>query len=232
MGALALLVAALWFWLYLRPMQNNIYNLQNNIAERQARISQAEMLAMVRSNNHANLVYQLEVRGAEWEVASADLPQTFRDTDVLRHIQRNIYPHATSVDIRFNESERRPYDELYSTIIDLEFETSYWQFLSILYHLTEEEALGNRIVTYRINVTPMPADDFLENVIGVAEYIPEHIRAQFVADFHAYHAGADVQFDGLYNLRIDMQVEYLSLEPGLLSESDMRMIWEDMEVEE
>lgn len=228
MVALAILLGALWFWLYLRPSLARMADLEVRIEERYNNLNTQRDEAQARRDRFAELSAQLAVRTVEWNEASADLPQTFRDTDVLRHVQQRIYPHANVIELEFYASERRPGDELYSTRVNLVFETSYWQLLSILYHLVEEEALGNRIVVYEIDIFPMEAADFLENVIGIAEYFPDHIREQFVPLFQAYLAGADVEFPGLYMLQVDMYVEYLSLEPGILSTANMEAMVEEV----
>lgn len=222
---LSILLGSLWFWLYLRPANQRAEELRTTIAARIERLQDEEDQAMQRRVVYADLTAELEIRMAEWEVASVDLPESFVDTEVLRHVQENFYRHTPAVSLGFNHSHRRPGDELYSTVVSLAFNTSYWQLRAILYHLLEEDALGNRVISYSIGIAPMLPEDFLDSVIGVAEYIPEHIREEFVADFHAYHAGAeDVQFDGLYMLSVSMDVEYLSLTPGMLPEVQIRTI--------
>jgi hypothetical protein len=230
-GGIAVLAAALWFWLYLRPSNARVYELRNDIAARRIRLDTTRRDAENRVERYAIMNARFEELSRQWEIAAADLPDYFDDLEVLRHLQRVIYPHTETIQLNFGLSTRREADLLYSTIVNLEFTTSYWQFLTVLYQLIEEEALGNRVINYTIDVRPMTGDEesaFRTAVPGFAEYMPPHVFAQVQANVLGM---ADVLFRGLYMLRIEMQLEYLSLQPGMLSEGAMRALWAQLEAE-
>jgi hypothetical protein len=233
MGCLTVIVAGLWFWVYFRPSQNRVSELRIATEERYERLNREQMLAEFRRASRDILYEQLEYSRVEWEVIQADLPVTFSDTEVLRHIQRNIYRHTDNIQLEFGTSMQRPEDELYSTIVSLAFTTTYWEFLTILYRLVEGEegavdSLGNRIVTYDITSSEIyDMDEFITRIQGVAEFMPTHIFEQV----QQVVLGGAVDFTGLYMLQVTMEVEYLSLEPGLLSEPDIRGLWNQIHAE-
>jgi len=172
---------------------------------------------------------QYNVLSAQWEVKAANLPHIFDDTAALRHIQSVIYPHTEQVTLGFGLSQRREGDLLYSTVVNLNFKTSYWQFLSILYNLVEHENLGNRVVNYTLSIQPLEPEEFHDMVRGPGEeFIPEHILAEFAQDFFEYfvRGNTEVEILGLHTITANMQVEYLSITPGLIDEGAMRVIWD------
>jgi hypothetical protein len=222
MAGITLLVAAIWFWAYFRPSSNRVAQIRIDTEERENELNATMEAARVRRRIHEELTERHRVLSAEWREKAANLPQRFDDRAVLRHIQYVIYPHTEEIELSFDVSERREYDLLYSTVVTLEFETSYWQFLAILHNLIQGD-LGNRVVNYTLEVSPMEESDFVEmrtNVAGGrgAGYIPEHIRHVFVTN--------EIDPIGLHMLSVEMEVEYLSIEPGLLSEAEWRTIWE------
>jgi hypothetical protein len=244
MGGVTILVAALWFWLYLRPSNARVEDWRERTVERDARLDLTELEANARATNFARMTAHFADLNARWEQAAAALPFYFDDTAVLRHIQSVIYPHVVeteegdgTIDLTFGLSRQREGDLLYSTIVTLNFTTTYWQFLSILYNLVEREDdmnLGNRVVNYSLTVSELEMTEFRDRLDGLIylvgpeeDDIPEHIIMQFIHDFQAYFGGrgADVEMQGLYLLNVQMDVEYLSINPGLLSEDDMRALW-------
>jgi hypothetical protein len=125
-------------------------------------------------------------------------------------------------------------DLLYSTTVNLNFATSYWQFLSILYNLVQGD-LGNRVVNYTLQVVPLDEEEFNSMRIEIlggpaAGYIPtgfDLFGGRQVNILQALMQPAAVTDPiGLHTLGVQMQVEYLSLEPGMLSEATMRALWE------
>ncbi|MCL2576694.1 MAG: hypothetical protein FWE27_01400 [Defluviitaleaceae bacterium] len=228
MGSLAVLIGALWYWLYLRPHIAKMEDWQIRIDERTEQLATDERDAQNRRAIYAHMTSYYQELSVRWEIAAAALPDVFDDTKVLRHIQEVIYPHTEEIQLSFGLSEQREGDLLYSTIVNLEFETSYWQFLSILHNLVQGD-LGNRVVVYKLEVSPLEVPEFIsmrDEIAGgpAAGYLPEHIRPNFMR-------GAEINPIGLHTLDVTMQVEYLSIEPGLLSEIDLRAEWERLEVE-
>jgi hypothetical protein len=252
MGALSVLVAAIWFWAYLRPSQARAEQLRIDIINRETDLNTQRQEAEDRNATFARMTARYEELIVRWEDKSSALPDVFDDTEVLRHIQRVLYPHVRAgldeddeqtkrIELTFGFSEMREDDLLYSTVVDLKFETTYWQFLSILYNLVEQENLGNRVVNYRIGVELISIEEFTERIDGLVyltgtreDDIPMHIMEQFREDFSRAHAttgrggeeNAPPPMEGLYLLTVEMQVEYLSIRPGLTRESDLRIIWE------
>lgn len=227
---IAVLGTALYAWAYLRPARERIAELREDITEREARLENERLQAMIRANQYAGL-YELHTElSAQWEVEAAALPVIFDDTRVLRHVQSVIYPHTDSLTLAFGMSEEREGDELWSTTIYLEFETSYWQFLSILYNLVQGD-LGNRVVNYTFTVTPMDPDDFNERITPVVDDMPDYIRNQLGPQLYNffYLGNRDDGIVGLYMLEVQMEVEYLSQEAGLLPIEVLLEAWERMD---
>ncbi|MCL2224038.1 MAG: hypothetical protein FWB96_03610 [Defluviitaleaceae bacterium] len=220
--AVAVLIGALWFWLYFRPHTATMERLRAEIVAREAQIANDYREAQNRRSRYAHMTEFYAELSQRWEVAAAALPYIFDDTEVLRHIQDVIYPHTSAINMSFNTSTQREGDLLYATVVSLQFETSYWQFLSILYNLVQGD-LGNRVVVYTLDVSPLETAEFIsmrDTIAGgpAAGYIPPHIRPAFMP-------GAQINPIGLHTLSVRMQVEYLSIQPGLLSEADLRAQW-------
>jgi hypothetical protein len=240
MGAVSLLVAALWFFVYLRPSMNRAAAMRVLIEERDAELDNRQAQAEYRRREHNRLTEHFAALSARWAQAAAALPFYFDDTAVLRHIQSVIYPHTEQLELEFSMSELREGDQLYSTVVSLEFRTSYWQLLAILYNLVERDDdmnLGNRVVNYDLVVSPLTIGDFTDMLDGLIYFvdpeeddIPEHLIMQFIHDFQREHDSGrrgeeEPPMFGLYDIHVEMEVEYLSIRPGLLSERDMRVIW-------
>jgi DNA-directed RNA polymerase subunit F len=230
MGALTVLIAAIWFWAYFRPARNRMADLRTETAEREERLATEQREAEERERIARLLRADRAELTEEWDqVQREDLPSDFSPRDVLRHIEDVIYPHTRFIEVEFNASELREDDELYSTIVTIEFETTYWQLLTILHNLVQG-GLGNRVVTYEIDVFPMDESelrDILEHrEYGVlntaaAEFIPEDILTEIRAFLHR----TVEESPGLFRLFVEMDVEYLSMRPGLVSEDDLRASW-------
>jgi hypothetical protein len=229
---IAALMAAAWFWVYYQPATERIAQEEQKIEEKKEsqriELEQADQ----RTRRHANLSEDFRLIKEEWEVAAASLPDRFSDVEVLRDIQRVIYPHTGELSLSIGNSEQRAGDELWSTTVSLNFKTSYWQFLSILYDLVNAD-LGNRVVSYNLSVTPLDPSDFRSMVEGSADNMPEHIVEQFIEEYRAIflHGRTDVEIIGLHMLDVNMRVEYLSLEPGMLTLSNLRAMWAEEERE-
>ncbi|MCL1843195.1 MAG: hypothetical protein FWF79_05235 [Defluviitaleaceae bacterium] len=223
----AVLGGVVYFLVYFRPARDRIENMENRIATREAQITSDENAARAR-NAQYEIVSTEHVRLREqWEFEAADLPYVFSDTQVLRHIQDVIYPHTRAVQLGFDVSVERPGDELWSTIISLDFETSYWQFLSILYNIVQGY-LGNRVVSYSFSVEPLSPADFRYMVEPVVDDMPEHIVEQFRSDFQQFFifGNQNIEMMGMYMLSVSMEVEYLTLNPGILPPAAMQLIWD------
>jgi hypothetical protein len=211
------LAGVLYFWFYLQPARRRIEERRVSIVERTERLEREHLAAAGRRNVHRNLSNDHDVFRAAWIVEAAALPQRFNDVQVLRHIQEVVYPHTREIRLTLTEPEEREGDELWSTTVSLAFTTSYWQFLSILHNLVQGE-LGNRVVNYDFSVMPMEPTDFIEMVEAVLIYMPDYIVEQFRSDFvRVFVQGdQDVEFIGLYMLEVNMEIDYLSIEPGVL----------------
>jgi len=210
MGALAILVGALWYWLYFRPHVETMENWRNRIAAREERLDREFREAEARRVAYAEMDRQLEVLSVRWAEVLETLPEVFEDTVVLRHIEEVIYPHTDALSLSLGSSTLRSGDLLYSTTVSLSFTTSYWQFLTILHNLVQGE-LGNRVVVYSLAVSPLDVREFITMRDEVAtgdgaEFIPEHIRPHFMP-------GGDIEPAGLHMFVVSMNVEYLSIEP-------------------
>jgi len=232
MSCLALLIAALWFWAYLRPSNERREEWRQKITEKTERLERARQDALARQDRFETLTAREAELRVRWDEVARDLPNEFKDTAALRHIQQVIYPHTREIELDFNLSEQREGDELYSTVVTLRFETSYWQYLSILYNLVQGN-LGNRVVVYRLEVSPLEESEYI-SMLRDREYgilmtdafghIPEHIR-EVLND-------GNINPVGLQTFEVEMEVEYLSLLPGLMSESDLREAWEELDTPE
>lgn len=227
---IGVLVTVIYLWAYFRPQRNRIDEMRQDVVARYDHITETYRRALERNRIYEALLESYEYLSVEWAIEEAVLPDRFYDTAVLRHIYEVIYPHTNpanpTISLSFGVSEEREGDALWSTRIELEFETSYWQFLAILYNLVQGE-LGNRVVEYEFNVEPMAREQLagmltFEGPLGYSwALIPEHLRRQF---HPAFIAGEDVL--GLYMLDVTMTVEYLTLEPGILPEAVAREQWE------
>jgi|GEM_PF-1339415 len=235
---IGVLGTALYLWAFLRPARVTIETMQQDVVARRATIDENRRQANARIAMYEHAAAELEVLAELEREERTALPPIFDDTAVLRHIYDVVYPHTNpanpTINISFGNSQARPGDDLWSTTIELSFETSYWQFLSILHNLVEgdpdrdilERDLGNRVVEYNFNVRPMTREEFggmlmQESPLGYAwSEIPVHIRNEFHADFLA---GRDIM--GLYMLNVNMRIEYLTLEPGILPRDVLRRQW-------
>jgi len=232
MSCIALLIAALWFWAYLRPSNERRAAQRVAITERTERLQREREDAEAREALFRTLTARHTEISVRWDEVKSDLPEEFKDTAALRHIEHVIYPHTREIELDFNLSEQREGDELYSTVVTLRFETSYWQYLSILYNLVQGN-LGNRVVVYRLEVSPLEESEYI-SMLRDREYgilmtdafghIPEHIR-EVLND-------GNINPVGLQTFEVEMEVEYLSLLPGLMSESDLREAWEELDTPE
>lgn len=224
---LAVIIAAVWFWVYYQPASNRIEQLEARTEERREDLRVAEQQARQREVGYANLSAEYAEIKEAWEVAAADLPVRFKDTEVLRHIQSVVYPHTENLNLSFSNSVQRADDELWSTTINLNFETSYWQLLSILDTLVHGD-LGNRVINYSLNVSPLAPAVFLSLVERSLEHIPYHIVQQFNRQIYEYFVLGleDAEIWGLYMLNVTMDIEYLSLEPGIVPLATLREQWE------
>jgi len=232
MLCIAALTAAAWFWVYYQPATARIEEQRQRIAAKEESMRVALEQAEQRTRQHEKLSADFTRIKAEWEVAAAALPDKFNDVEVLRDIQRVIYPHTSELSLSIGNSEQRKGDELWSTTVSLNFTTSYWQFLSILYDLVNAD-LGNRVVNYNLGVSSLAPADFRDMVLGSRDNMPEHIIEQFIDDFQNYfmRGRTDIEIIGLHMLDVSMRVEYLSLHPGMLTLSNLRALWAEEERE-
>lgn len=241
----AILLAGLWVLFFLRPRIETI----SEYGERTAALIEDNRVRreaiQARHTRYAQLGYDLTDVRAEWEVAAADLPTTFDSATVLRHVQHVLYPHTGEIELNFGVSTQREYDLLYSTTVELTFVTTYWQFLAVLNNLVnpddvlwallfeDGDRLGNRVVNYELSVEPIEEGDYLDLLLGDRDNygilghwsfgeMPPHIRDVLQSD---YANRDEINPAGLQMFEVTMIVEYLTLEPGLFEEADLRAIW-------
>lgn len=261
-AGVAVLLGGLWILLFLRPNIETRAQLEVMIAAQIEDNTQREVAAINRTRIYNDLTESLRGLSAQWAVAAATLPTTFDAPRVLRDVQRVLYPHTESIHLTFGVSTRRPADLLYSTIVNLRFDTSYWQFLTILHNLIQRpedlaewerevddrELLGNRVVTYTLNVNLMEERDFLDMLLDtergilrggdVYDSLPPEIRAILDSpdvrlEPRAIRTDPEIRLDpviymepiGLHRFTVNMDVEFLTLEPGRFTEAELRAIW-------
>jgi len=230
---LSILMAVAWFWLYLQPTMDRIEALERRTLEREQALDLRYSQVRQRRVTYDRLTEEYQRIRAEWDIAAAALPRRFYDTEVLEHIQRVIYPHTDSLSLSFSDSVQRPGDQLWSTTISLSFNTTYWQFLSILDDLVYGE-LGNRVINYSLGVSPLSHSDFFYMVQGPAvEFLSDDMRAEltaYVQHVNAYFGGPNAPIGdvmiGPYTLSISMSIEYLGLEAGRMPVEAWRRVWE------
>jgi hypothetical protein len=216
--AVSALTALIWFWFYFQPANEKIAALENRIETRKEELRLAEEAAGIRTQEHAVLTAEHEEVREKWETEAANIPDTFEETSALRHMQRVIYPHVDNLTISWGDSTMRENDGLWSTTVNLNFSTSYWQFLSILHDLVNAD-LGNRVINYSLGVAELEPGEFRYMIEGSLDNMPEHIIEQFRQSFQNYFVRGltDTEIIGLHMLSITMQVEYISLYPGEFS---------------
>jgi hypothetical protein len=225
---LSVLAAVAWYWAYYQPSRNRILALEARIEERKDALRLAEEQARQRSVEFDELTLRNEEIQEEWKIVAADLPERFVDTDVFRHVQSVIYPHTRELSMNFSDSVQREGDELWSTKINLSFSTTYWQLLSLLDTLVNGD-LGNRVVNYSLGVSPLTPEEFLAEVERSLGDIPDHIINEFSTQIHEYFTlqNENAEIWGLHMLNVGMEIEYLGLYQGLLSQGEMRTRWEE-----
>jgi hypothetical protein len=131
----------------------------------------------------------------------------------------------------FGVSQLREEDLLYSTVVTLKFETSYLQFLTILYHLADRDFnLGNRVVTYTLGIGELESGELSDMMVRAFSEMPENIRDEFFEDYRRATSGESNE-EFLRLITVEMQVEYLTLSPGTFQESYMRETRTPMEEE-
>jgi hypothetical protein len=217
--------AALYFWAYYQPASRRMDALRTRIEVKTEQLAADERAARDRELVYASITEEYVELVAQWDIEAQTLPEEFNDTRALRHIHRVVYPHTDKIELEFGISEEREGDELWSTTVELSFETSYWQFLSILYNLVQDD-LGNRIVNYEFTVRPLVEGraQFIERLTSILDHVPDDIRRRLQREI------AQPEPFGFYMLDVTMEIEYLSQHHGdFLSLDALRGLWEELD---
>ncbi|MDR2166510.1 MAG: hypothetical protein LBE35_01490 [Clostridiales bacterium] len=165
-----------YFLLFFQPTMTNIAHLRVENEARRESLELMETLAIARSAQYGNLRAQLEEAEEMWEAYyAAYLPEYFGDTEMLRVLQRIIYPHLSplspSLSSSFTAPSRRP-DGLYLTTINLSFQTTRSGFFAILDSF-EAEDMTTRVVVYSLGA---PTAAGFHSVSMVLELLTQEIE--------------------------------------------------------
>ena len=172
---LAIASGALYYFLFFTT-----YTVNRDQTQEQNMLRREEMVrARHDRDSYAYMLNRLAVVEEEWLVATADIPLFFDDIDVLARIQGIVYPYTRQVAISIGSTEERA-DTLLSTVVQINFISSYGGFLSILDGLAEED-IDNRIINYDISVLERLAHPIENTTISVVlhvEYISQAIEVE------------------------------------------------------
>jgi hypothetical protein len=144
---LTLLTGVVYYFLYLSPKLTEIGNTQSSIDTLEAQIAEAQIL----ENQYNLLVTERDDLLAQWENFESAIPLTFDDSEVLRLLQRIIYPHTKEVNVSFPAYQEPVTPTLTNPTqkytITLDFNVRY-ESLDEIWQAFSEETLVNRIVNY------------------------------------------------------------------------------------
>jgi hypothetical protein len=148
---LVLLAGTAYFLLFFQPTNAEIQTLRADIEEKEQGLIDAEML----ESTYAALTKSRDALLPQWEQFEKGVPRDFDDTEVLRIIQRVIYPYTEIIDVSFpdqapkeasNAEESEP-TLIYTVVVN--FNVPYEDIDPILEGFAEE-SLVNRVVQYNL----------------------------------------------------------------------------------
>jgi hypothetical protein len=147
---LTLTTGIAYYFLYLSPKLTEIGSTRGSVDTLEAQITDAQIIEAqynLLTGQHDDLL-------AQWESFESAIPLTFDDSEVLRLLQRIIYPHTKEVHVTF-PAYQEPVtptltDPARKHTVTLDFDVSY-ESLEKIWRAFSEETLVNRIVNYNLN---------------------------------------------------------------------------------
>ncbi len=147
---LTLITGMAYFFLFLSPKLTEIENTRSSISSLESQIVQAKII----EDQYNTLITDRDDLVAQWENYENAIPLTFDDSEVLRLLQRVIYPHTEEVNVGFQGYSAAASATVDSPVqihsISLNFSIPY-DSLDDLWQAFADETLENRIINYNLS---------------------------------------------------------------------------------
>ncbi len=150
---LVVIAGTAYFLLFLQPTLADIQTAQASITSKEDELVELKILEA----QYAQIVESRSAIQPQWEAFEQGVPQSFDDTEVLRIIQKVIYPYTENIDVEFPEQGEDAVDaasdESAPTLmyrVALDFTVPYEDIEPILEGF-KEERLVSRVVEYDIS---------------------------------------------------------------------------------
>jgi len=134
-----------YFMLFFIPVSQELATLRTGVESRTMEIAEAQ----TRTVHYAVFSNVRDERAVEWEDAMIGVPDFFDDADILRRIQRIIYPHTWQIETAFSNSEESG-GGLWVSRVDISFTANRDGLTEILQDFKDDD-LDKRLINYTIN---------------------------------------------------------------------------------
>ncbi|MCL2665959.1 MAG: hypothetical protein FWE82_10125 [Defluviitaleaceae bacterium] len=161
MVLVVLINAAVYYLLFYQPNRDAFQTAVNDADQIENEISAAMLRVVLFSaaeNERLALQNELKTEHEKNAASGLLLPSFFSDSNVLRLIQKNIYPYTEEITVLLPIA----YNELSATgvyTVDIRFDATYQDLLYILDAFKNERTLYNRIVDYTFAGAPETLDE-------------------------------------------------------------------------